>query len=168
MVPLREQGATYEGQANVGRPQARSCRCHSARGMEPRLQPKTGRLNLQAAVDSASAGRSRSSRKQARVHYTLGIKPTGVRRSKHCIGTRGPHWHMLASQPLTRSTETVPGRASEQVRCKRQQVAHRGKWPAACRPPAFGGLLPGGSSQTQPDWHSARGKKRQRGTRAEH
>ena len=78
MVPLREQGATYEGQANVGRPQARSCRCHSARGMEQRLQPKIGGLKRQAAMASGSAGRSKSSREQAPAYYTsVRGKPAG-------------------------------------------------------------------------------------------
>ena len=131
------------------------CRQPCARRMEPRLQPKTGGLAPQAV---GSAGRSRSSREQAPAYYTSVRQP-----ANRCETVEALHWDQGSSRShaakratpsLTRRTETVPGRASEQVRCKRQQVAHRGKWPAACRPPAFGGLLPAGSSRRTP--HEAR------------
>ena len=103
------------------------------------MQPKTGELNLHAAVDSGSAGRSRSSREQAPAYYTSVRQQANRRETVEAL-----HWDQgssrsqaakRASQSLARSTEAVPGCASEQVRCKRQQVAHRGKRPGACRPP---------------------------------
>ena len=38
--------------------------------VEPRLQPKIGRLAHQAAADLGSAGEARSSREQAPAYYT--------------------------------------------------------------------------------------------------
>ena len=75
-------------------------------------------------------------------------------------GSSQAHAAKRASQSLARSTETVPGRASEQVRCKRQQVAHRGKWPGAWRPPASGGCYPEAAA-SENGWHLARGMRRQ-------
>ena len=62
----REPDSTYDGQAYGGRPPARPCGGQSALRAELRLQPKIGRLALQAAVDLSSA----SSREQAAVYYT--------------------------------------------------------------------------------------------------
>ena len=73
------QGPTYEGQAGVGRLPAIPCGGRSAQGMEPRWQPKTGRLALQVAVDSGSSGRSRNSREQAPAYYTS-VRPSANRR----------------------------------------------------------------------------------------
>ena len=93
------------------------------------MQPKTGELNLQAAVDSGSAGRSRSSREQAAAYYTS-VKQANRRETVEALhwdqGSSLAHAAKRASQSLARSTEAVPGCASEQVRCKRQVVAHTG------------------------------------------
>ena len=132
----REQGSTYDGQASGDRPPTRPCGGPTAPGMELRLQPKTGGLALQTTVDLGSAGRSRSSREQVPASCTRVRHQTNRRETVEALhwnqGSSQAHAAKRVSHSLTRST--VPGRASEQVRCKRQQMAHRCKWPEACRP----------------------------------
>ena len=42
---LQVAGSNPKGQAGVGRPPAIPCGCRSAQGMEPRWQPKTGKVS---------------------------------------------------------------------------------------------------------------------------
>ena len=108
-----------------------------------RLQPKIGRLALQAAVDLSSAGWSRSSREQASAYYTS-ARHQADRRETDVSSLS--HAAERATHSLTRSSEVVPRRASEQVRRKRQQAAHRGE---RRRPPASGGCYPQAAAGNQ-------------------
>ena len=67
--------------------------------VEPRLQPKIGRLAHQAEAPPAKR-RAHVSRPQPTT-LARGIKPAGVRQVWHCTRTRGPHYHMLQSGQLT-------------------------------------------------------------------
>ena len=122
----REQGSTYDGQASGDRPPARPCGGPTASGMELRLQPKTGGLALQTAVDLGSAGRSRSSREQVPASCTRVRHQTNRRETVEVLhwnqGSSQAHAAKRVSHSLTRST--VPERASEQVRCKKGS-----RWP---------------------------------------
>ena len=111
--------------------------------MEPKLQPKTGRLALQAAVDSGSSGRSRSSREQAPAYYTSMRQSANQRKTVEAL-----HWNQgssrsqAAGQP-THWHEAPRRRKGFQVRCKRQPMAQetssrgpagpRHQWAATCR-----------------------------------
>ena len=76
--------------------------------MELRLQPKTGRLALQAAVDLGSAGRSKSSREQAPACYTGVRHPANRRETIVALhwdqGSSLSHAAKRATHSLTRST----------------------------------------------------------------
>ena len=115
--------------------------------MEPRLQPKTGGLNLQAAVDAGSAGRSRSSREQVPAYYTSVRHQVNQGETVETLhwdqGSSLAHAAKRASQSLARSTEAVPGRASEQKAASGPQ----GQAAGGLQAPGIRGLLPGGRSQ---------------------
>ena len=131
-----------KGPGRRGRQPAIPSGCRSALGMEPRWQPKIGGLALQAAVDSGSSGRSRSSREQAPAYYTS-MRHSANRR-EHCTGTKGPHAHRLQGGQLTHWHEAPRRRQGFEVRCKRQP---KGQAAGGRQAPGMSGLLPARSSQ---------------------